>query len=80
MQVEQGNLGGDVKSLTPIVFINGRFFGYKMTIGYFQKENSFAKRVICQMIGNSKNYIELSRLERKKYDIVDEILLQIIVY
>ena len=38
MQVEQGNLGGDEKSLTPIVFINGRFFGYKMTIGYFQKK------------------------------------------
>ena len=38
MQVEQGNLGGDEKSLTPIVFINGRFFGYKMTIGYIQKK------------------------------------------
>ena len=63
MQVEQGNLGGDEKSLTPIVFINGRFFGYKMTIGYFQKkENSLAKRVICQMIGNSKNYIELLQI------------------
>ena len=70
MQVEQGNLGGDEKSLTPIVFINGRFFGYKMTIGYFQKKKiALQKELYVKGLAIQKNISNL-----------DEIFLQPIVF